>query len=237
MTNFLGFLSLPIFIGLVLLFGSFLKNSGRYLHQRKFKWILAGYFLILLASAVMLPLLPQEGFADQNIVGEDTLQQQRKASRQLFNFAQMGMPDSVEGVMVPEKWAFEYGGEILTITTRGNFYNPIIVERKDQNDGLVEVSYYTTRTIMNRIDVTDLIVPPQITLQQDRLIMEHPKQDAFKLAGFRREFIIAYLTDKPAAPLLMQPDSSPAPMGHQIIYLRIPRDLELTSREYLHFVE
>ena len=62
-------------------------------------WLIAGYILLLLASPVVIQMLPKENFADERIkkVSEKDLYVQTD----LYTIAQGASPEQIKGVFVP----------------------------------------------------------------------------------------------------------------------------------------
>ncbi|MCW3489050.1 hypothetical protein [Dethiobacter alkaliphilus] len=225
-------LLLPI---LLVLFVMLLKNAGKNLGQRKQKWILAGYGLILVTSLLILPFLPQGSLHGEQGVGDETIDRARDARDTFYSAVMEGRPEGVEGAYVIEKWSFPLADNNLTITApQGEWFNDLlVVEKTEDLTDRIELTYYVTRTIVNHIDVTDSLQPPGVSLENGRLLLNEFNL-AIQLSQFQREFIVAQLLgEEKENRWLNQGGSS---VGAEALYLRVPKDTQIEEHRVTNYV-
>lgn len=114
---------------------------------------------------------------------------------------------------------------------QSEFNYETFIERKADNDSKVEVLRYTSRIVMNDIDLTDEIKSPLITLDNSQLHVNYVKQE-FKYVKFPKDFTITQFIK----------DKSEVENGHSgggfgsIIIVRIPKDLNVIDDEKYQFI-
>ncbi|EEG75990.1 hypothetical protein [Dethiobacter alkaliphilus] len=220
-------LLLPI---LLVLFVLLLKNAGKNLGQRKQKWILAGYGLILVTSLLILLFLPQDSLHGEQGVGDETIDQAREARDTFYSAVMEGRPEDVAGAYVTEKWSFPLADNNLTIAApqREWFSGLLVVEKTEDLTDRIELTHYVTRTIVNHIDFTDSLQPPGVSLENSRLLLREYHLE-ISLAQFQREFVVAQLLGEEKENWWLNPGSSS--VGAEALYLRVPEDAVIVVEE------
>jgi hypothetical protein len=218
----------------------------------KLGWFLAAYFTVLISSPMVLQLLPAERLLYP--VDAATLQKVEAAARDLFPAAMAGRPESVDGVRKLGEWQFSFTGHSLSIAgtlldtslwtsvveKNGEFipYTGLIVlvERKDENDGIIEATHYFSGAILEMIDVSAQVRPAEITLTDNTLRITEPEYYKIEVLRFRQDFMAAQILGDGAS--AWQPVGIDVIGGEQLLYLRIPRGVHVEEPHYhLQFVE
>ena len=203
-------------------------------------WLVGGYVLLLLVVPGLIKLLPVENQSHVQIraLSEGEVDEEMLARGELYQQAIRGRPEQARGVLTLARWEFpQPQGNITTIVEKHLNRNgdqetgvPIIVERKDQADGLLEVVNYSTRTIINGYDFTDIISSQEVTWDDDVMMIAGPAPRRVDLAVFNREFAAAQILGKdPAALEHGGRDFHRMVSGEQLLYLRLPAHIELQS--------
>lgn len=210
----------------------FVVKSGCFSLQNKIQfWLIAGYILLLLASPVVIQMLPKENFADERIkkVSEKDLYVQAD----LYTIAQGASPEQIKGVFVLEQWEFPYNGSMLNVVVRPLYeYDAVIVvERKDSADGKIEAVNYASKPIVELLDLSEIMKPHKVALDGNVLKVTAPEFLQIELGVFRNEFVISQILGD------TELESAPWRHGSQLIYLRVPADVEVQSEASVHFVE
>lgn len=209
-----------IVIFLVFLLVLFTKNLGRIIPQRNLPGIMVGYFIILLSCLIVLPMLPKENFPVT--VSEKVLTEAKRGYIDLQNVAMEGRPEQIEGVIKLKQWDFEFSGNQLEIAGADNNSGVMIIaDKKNTNDGKIEVINYATKTILEGIDATNGIKAPQVLLEGNRLKITMPEQYKVEIAKFNKEFVITQLTRNDRERGMQYV------IGAQVLYLRIPQKVEI----------
>ncbi|MFE8702961.1 hypothetical protein ACFYKX_20340 [Cytobacillus sp. FJAT-54145] len=221
----LGIFALSI-IGIIAL----LRNKGitRWFFERKLLvWGLIGYGAVLLFSFVIFyayvnPTL-NEHSEEEYKTKKDILKAQ-KAANTLYSFAYEGNIDKLaEGLYLETEWSFSYNGDQLKVHTP-NTHNVsmIITERKETNDGKIEVVNYKSRTIIGDVDFTEKTKVPTVELHENILQVIPPEFVELNLGKFTNEFTTKQFTGENFYDVARV-------LGRDILYIRVPKDIQLSG--------
>lgn len=235
-------MSIPFGIILLLAFGAIIfgiskgigNRQGRYLYSNRVRWIVAGYVAILLICAVVVTVNPNKDQADWKMIDIEDLE---KKNQDLYNYAIAGKIDTVDSKFINEKWDLDYREQQLNIeVAAAEFLNTqIIVERKQTNDDKIEAIYYKTRTSVNGMDITNRTNPLRLELAGNTLSLMNPKKVTLEFSMFTNVFSVNQFTGEDS----LFDHHSYISEGASILYLQIPKDLELMDKGDLNlqFVE
>jgi hypothetical protein len=160
-----------------------------------------------------------------------------KEGNALLHSAAAGKFATIESNHIEKKWNLEYHEPKLNLATETDQYfgAQIYVERKNTNDDKIEAVAYRTRSSMNDMDISKLINPIRLKVAGNLLTVQNPKQAKLKFSMFNNVFAVTQFTGEASS---FQHNSSFYD-GQSILYLRIPKDLELIIKSDLNiqFVE
>jgi hypothetical protein len=108
---------IPILIILVLVVLLVVRRSSFSLRHNIQFWLIGGYILLLLASPVLIKLLPVENLAYEKmktVSGKD-IAAAMFSERDLYELAIEGRPEEVEGAFVLEQWEFPFNGNLINV--------------------------------------------------------------------------------------------------------------------------
>lgn len=225
---------LPFLIILLIIY-AFVRvmNSGRMkktLLGSRLRWMLGGYVAILLICTGVSPLLPDNREVNYKIISDG--QDLKKESVGLYDAAIEGNIEKIDKKFINKEWNFGYAEQELTIATEnGEFINTaVIVERKATNDGKIEATHYKTRSGVNNIEITDLEKPLRIELNGSALTIMNPEKVKLKFTQFQQAFTVNQFTGE-------KPFSTATHFygGTSILYLKIPKDLELVDKSGINY--
>ncbi|MEH7352287.1 hypothetical protein V7150_01720 [Neobacillus drentensis] len=199
-------------------------SKGKFSYSQRVCWIFSGYVAILLICVVLDTVHPVKIINGWKKVDTAELE---KESMDLYDSALAGKVANEGGEFLRKKWNFDYNGEQLNIATIQDDYlnTSVFVERKNHNDGKIEAAYYQTRSSVNGMDITELATPPGLELAEDGLFLRNPKKSKIKFSEFTNVFSVKQFTGEE----FFERDSHYAE-GQSILYLRIPKDLELIDK-------
>jgi hypothetical protein len=232
----------PFLIILVIVIVAFLtifmkrtfNRRGKYVYSHRVRWIFCGYLAILLICAGMDTVLPVKGRADMKMVHTEDLE---KESLALYNDAKAGRIDKVDPSLIAKKWSFDFHERELNLAVANDEFLDIqiFVERKKMNDDKIEAVFYQTRSSMNDMDITKLINPPLIKLGGNGIMLINPNKSKIDFSRFQNIFTVTQFTGGSS----FFEHHSDFFEGQRILYLRIPKDLELLNKTDLNlqFVE
>ncbi len=231
---------IPILIILVLVVLLVVRRSNSFSlrHNIQF-WLIAGYMLLLLASPALIKLLPVENLADAKLktVSEEDMAKAMEGEWDLYELAMEGRPEQVEGAFVLEQWEFPFDGSLINVAESSEYEGvSIIAERKDSADSKIEMLNYATKTIVEQFDFTDEMKPHKVALDGNTLKVAGPELKDINLAMFSREFVVSQILGDSAASE-QHSINMHGSYGSQLLYLRIPADVEVESEIPIHFVE
>jgi hypothetical protein len=222
-----------LLIALVCLAVYVARRADTYIGRVKLGWILAGYFAVLLCSPVVLWLLPPDRLSHP--VDAAALRKAEAVARDLFPAAMAGRPQSVDGVRKLGEWQFSLAGDSLRITGSRSYPSlNVLVERKDENDGIIEATHYFSGTILGMIDVSAQVRPVEVALTENTLMITEPEQYKIELIRFWQDSMAAQILGDSAARRQLRFNIIG---GNQLLYLRVPQGVQIEESKYhLQFV-
>jgi len=199
------------------------NRKGKYSYSRRVCWIFSGYVAVLLICVVLDTVHPGNIVDGWKKVDTKGLE---KESIDLYDAALEGEIANI-GSILRKEWSFDYHGQQLdVVVTQDEYLNAsVIVERKHNNDDKIEAAFYQTRQSVNGMDITELAKPPHLEIAEDGLLLSNPKKNKIKYSEFTNVFSVKQFTGED----FFRHDSNFSG-GQSILYLRIPKDLELIDK-------
>lgn len=204
------------------------------LHYKKSQRFLVAYLAILLLTLAWSYMIPEENLFNQAVATAEEIENARWAYQKLHKAAKEGRPDQVEGVQVNGEWSFEYKGKELEIEAP-DLGHSIMVERKKVDDGIIEAIGYVTPTIADQMNFTNRMGTPELRLKFNKLRIKPAGPYEAKVLKFHRAFpITQFLGD--VKEQQRGGDGFISTEGQQMIYLRIPKSLQIDAKVYIQMV-
>lgn len=225
----IDFLSIVIFLIIVILVVFRVKLNF-------FKWrinlVLVGIYLAVLIMAVpIMYLLPMQDITtpvkDTNQVVEETDQEKMIPLGDIFknyNGQSLGSPG---GVYQNSSKTFKFAGNTLALNIPSNDNYNILVDRKNVDDGEIEVSSFIAPHNINGVDFTKEIEPPDISVQGNTLSIIKKKQQ-LNFAQFEANFVLDQFTHLN----VHDNRSNVSSFGENVVLLRVPKSLEIEKGNY-----
>lgn len=203
--------------------------SVKIVHVKSLKWVWGIYISFLLLAVAILYLLPRTGFLPSATARSDIFSK-------VFEAAQKGRLDHTKGLIAKRQWSFTSSGDLLTLTNDSD--TMIMVQRKSGNDGKIDAAYYPgqciayfgAQGIQNRIDFSNMIEPPSLVLEDNKLTVTNPHPYYIDLAIFKPDFTVSQFSSGNTA----SGSGSDLPGG--VILLRIPKNLKLDAQGNLQYI-
>ncbi|WP_066069100.1 hypothetical protein [Neobacillus soli] len=211
----------------------FMKKSvnkkGKYVYSNRVRWIVGGYLAVLLICAGIDMVHPFKGMADLKKVNTEKL---NKESTDLYDAAVAGRIDTVDSKYIDKKWDLSFEDQKLNIAVENDeyFYTQIFVDRKNSNDDKIEAIFYKTRASANGMDITKLTHPIRLELAGNTLFLKNPKKVKLEFTTFNNVFTVNQFTGEDS----LFSHHSEFSGGQSILYLRIPKDLQLIDKSNLN---
>ncbi len=226
-----GLLVLVGFAG-ILIWG--IKGMQRNVLKNKqyVKLLLIGYGLVLIAAVFIFEALPiGEKELNFNQSSDERLNQEMD---RLFDALFDGRTNEVDSRYVQNEWQWKYSGKELDIEDQDWFDGSVIVERKTENDGMIEGTYYS-KSVVGGIDITNEYRPLNVTLEKDTMHVKGKWEEKdLKFTIYEKEFVITQFSGERKG----MTDYGGF-MEIDYLYLKIPKDLKLKSTNedlYIHYV-
>lgn len=182
-------------------------------------WVLLIYVLLLLCSVGFSFLIIEEKSGGE----EWSFEEAEESGIMLYERAGVGKEEEIPVEFMREKWNFSYSNEELTVETQENMINGIniFLERKEENDGDIDVLFFQTPSSVEGIKVTPSSLP-DIQQVNSTLRITNMNNTRLKYSTFKEEFPFRKATE-----ISGFIDSSSISLGRTLLYLRVPKDLEL----------
>jgi hypothetical protein len=140
-----------------------------------------------------------------------------------YNFAK-GNIDKQQGVYKNKSVTFKIDKKTLGFKISDNSgYNQIFIERKDVDNGQIEVNTYVAKHFINGIDITKLLLPPNISFQNGILTVGSNEQQILDFKKFTPDFTLEQF--KPTSAENNQ--SMSMNFAGRVVYIRAPKSLEI----------
>ncbi len=226
-----GLLVLVGFAG-ILIWG--IKGMQQNVLKNKYyvKLPLIGYGLVLVAAVFIFEALPiSDKEPDFNRSSDEELNQEMD---RLFDALFDGRTNEVDSRYVQSEWQWKYSEKELNIEDQDWFDGSVIVERKTENDGMIEGTYYS-KSVVGGIDITNEHQPLNVTLEKDTMHVKGKWEEKdLKFTIYEKEFVITQFSGERKG----MTDYGGF-MEIDYLYLKIPKDLKLkpTNEDlYIHYV-
>ncbi|MFL6554689.1 MAG: hypothetical protein ACJ8MO_01075, partial [Bacillus sp. (in: firmicutes)] len=210
------------------------SNKGNSFSANWVRRIFAGYISLLLICAIVVTFINEKDMADFKTAPIHDLEKEGTA---LVDAVAAGKIDNIGGNFIEKKWDLVYHDPQLNLTAKTDEFlaTQIFVERKNTNDHKIEAVAYRSRSSVNDMDISKLINPIRLKLAGDRLTLQNPKKAKLEFSMFNQVFSVNQFTGGAS---VFEHNSSFYD-GQSILYMRIPKDLELinTSNLNIQFVE
>lgn len=194
--------------------------------------IVAGIYLgILILILPILYMLPNEGL---NKLGENWSQgetmSQNAISVLLNQIPLKGDLDKQPGLYRNSHHTFKVDTKKLAFNGSANGNNQIFVERKDVDDGEIEVSTYAATHTVGNVDFTKLILPPVTSYKDGMLSIKSANQQQLNFNQFNSDFTVAQFKNRTKG--VGNGLSSSFGFGWKMLYIRVPKSLEIDKGNY-----
>jgi ABC-type transport system involved in multi-copper enzyme maturation permease subunit len=213
---------LPIF--LVLLFGLFffitVKIGKKYLTIKITHWLLLIYVGVLVLSSIAVPLFAQENDQIESMNQRDSENGVFDPYSELLSKLSEGEVDEIAPSYLQDEMSFDYPNDTIRIVPNTNNGPQIFVERKEKGSSKIEVEIYSTGLVVDGLDYSSMLKPPQIDLTENILTV-NPIYQEFNFAIASNGYPIRQFTRES----MFKHQSVRS--GDSFVYLRIPSDIEI----------
>ncbi|MCO1601177.1 hypothetical protein [Desulfosporosinus nitroreducens] len=173
----------------------------------------------------ILYMLPNKDFVkivenkDQAIASSSNLM------NNLYNqhFPTEGDLDKLEGIYKNSDQTFKLDSSKLSFDLQPGTENyHVLIERKELDDGEIDVSTYVTAQYVGEVNFTKRLLPPAISVDNGMLSLRAPDRQTFEFKQFNIDFTMAQFNNQNSSIHEMSPH-----FANQIIFIRVPQSLEI----------
>lgn len=212
-------------IAIVFIFKSIRPKIFRLLSW-KLSSILAGLYLgVLIILVPILYMLPDKDFIKIVENKDQAIATSQNLMNNLYNhhFPAEGDLAKLEGIYRNSSHTFKVDSSKLSFnlqTSTGSYH--VFIERKDVDNGEIDVSTYVTAQYMGEVNFTKQLLPPKISLNNGMLSLRAPNYQTLEFKHFNLDFTMDQFKNRS-----LNPNSMSTNYGAQIVYIRVPQSLEI----------
>lgn len=188
------------------------------------RWIIGVYCGLLVLGGIYYGWAAQDAGLER--VDSETVKITEQAIEQFYSRAEHGQLDQLEGALMQESWEFDVEGGPLEVIVRGNDGNLLITAMPNMQQEKLTATYFTTRMMLDSVDFTSEIKPPQVSLKDNQLIIQMPAKQHIRLAALTREFPINQFSSSDSF------DRSAMSPPHKVLQLNLPMEVKLADSSY-----
>jgi len=199
--------------------------------------IIAGvYLFVLVLSAAMTAALPNTGFwLSEGNDGTGNLQS-GNVSTNFFTIRNLKDFEHQPGLHLRSQQIFKMAQGTLKLGYESNSVNfQVYIERKNVDDGKIDVLTYSTPYYAGYIDYTNLLLPPRVSFQEGILLIESTHQ-TLNLKLFKPNFTQTQFERKNAVSL--QDPLRSMNFGRDEVLIRVPKSLKIDQgQNYVQYLD
>lgn len=224
----LTLLPVAIVIFLIVVIAAILMKGKKFVTIKFTYWLLLIYFGILFISITAAGLVIGDTPRVKEVVSEHDI---KEKSIELEKQLSTGKYSDINANHILKHSSFEYRQESLKLMMNGNFVPRVFIEKKDQDDDMIDAYAYTSGLYINGVDFTEQIIAPKFDLMNDQLeIHSTVDQKEINLSMMKNEFTITQFSGSSSV-------FDPIEYNEPIIYLRLPKSLVLENEKDLYFLQ
>lgn len=201
------------------------------MYTKRTYWMLGSYLIVLLIATGVYLILPKQDHVYSEQINQDEIPN-------LADFVYEGKSLGDVYMYVQNQWELPYDQTELQIVGQHNDYDEfnvlISVERKAEDDGIVEITHYKTPIIVEGLDITEYMDPIEVELSSTTLKLTGLERVDVKLSTYRNDFPVRQFTEEN-----WWRDWESA-FGRQVLSLRIPHSLQINDVDEsfdIHYVQ
>lgn len=198
-----------------------------FISNRIGKIIFIAYVTIFILSVPTMYLLPTTNLVQKNEITNISQYEISEINSNFYKYANEGKLDSVKGIIknLSKTFISENTNLSFDLVNGNSMYN-IWVERKNTDDGEIEVSSYVSPHYANEIDFSQQISPPKLSMTSGVLKIEYLYSQDIKFDNFALDFPLMQFTSKESE----QPGFQSSHFGIKAIYVKVPKSMKIENK-------
>ncbi|WP_042357230.1 hypothetical protein [Bacillus rubiinfantis] len=200
-------------------------SKGRLAYSQRVRLLFSIYTLVLLVCMIISNLVP---FNNMTELEESNSKKLERDSTALYEAAVNGTIAEKGKDFLRKNWEFPFDGKSFKLAlAEDSYFNfTIVIERKLSNDGQIDASFYMAGSEVNGLNLTTLIQPPLLEVQEQKLLLSNSPENDLKFSQFVNVFPIRQFSGE-----RLFGGDQPTSEGTSILYLTIPKDLDVENPE------
>lgn len=191
-------------------------------------WALLSYLVILFIATIILPFMSD----DIQVMGKVDEREEDQVMNEIYENLQTGKLEQIDDLYLAYEKTFKHDeSQPLRITSSNGQGTHVYIEKKQVNDGEIDVFVYRPTLFVNEIDFSESLDSYEVTKKENSLHISVLTKD-LHLSILSAPFPTRQLTRDS-----ITSHSSSSTEG--IVYLRVPSELKMTNSDqvFLNYVE
>jgi len=183
------------------------------------------YLGVLIMLVPILYMLPAKDFIKTAEDKDQAIASSLNLMNNLYNqhFPTEGDLDKLKGIYKNSDKTFKLDSSKLSFNLQPGTENyHVLIERKDLDDGEIDVSTYVTAQYVGEVNFTKRILPPTISVENGMLSLRAPDRQTFEFKQLNVDFTMAQFNNQNSSIHEMS-----SHFANHIIFIRVPQSLEI----------
>ncbi|GAF65430.1 hypothetical protein BTS2_2328 [Bacillus sp. TS-2] len=187
---------------------------------------LAVYVGLLLLSPAVFSFTKEERVMAWEKFDQTSYHQEGEKLQTYRDLVLEGQFDQINSEDIDYQWSYSFEGDTLSIVRTGDYYyyEELFIEKKRENDGVVEVSLIKGPSLVFDYEISEFSPTSQFELESNRLIWATPQEEWY-VQLFEPEFPIQQFQNHS----LREPYSGV--IYHDILHIAVPENVEIEINE------
>ena len=161
------------------------------MRNKHVKLLVIAYSVLLIAAAVFHSLIPIEGFAAG--ISEDEMKNAAQIWDVMLNQIEHMTEEELEKIYTVNRWSFDFTDNRISVLNPDKD-EPIIFVNKEVDDKKVEVIRYSSPWVIEGVDFSNVIIPPDVELSEGILKIRYHKQK-HSYTRFTKDFTMTQFSE------------------------------------------
>ncbi|WP_394232073.1 hypothetical protein [Niallia oryzisoli] len=191
--------------------------------------LLLTYFIVLCISAATAAFVMGDSTGVKKIVSEENISKNVKDLEKQLN---SGRYAEIPRESLIKHSSFDYHQPSIQVRINEYFNPRIFIDKKELDDGVIDVYAYTSGLYISGADFTNQIKAPTFSIMNDQLEINPPdNQQEINVSMIKNEFTITQFIG--GGTTLFEPIEH----NETMILIRIPKNLTIQDEENMYFLQ
>ncbi|TDL31468.1 hypothetical protein E2R51_13975 [Jeotgalibacillus sp. S-D1] len=196
-----------------------------------------GYMAVLLIATVAFYIFPFAEVPD-NEIGEQSHEPLSKQGAELYNLSTQGDFDKIDPAFLKSTQEISYNKNEITIvetlTEQSAFQ--IVVEKKESDDGMIELRYYESPYRLMNVNISDQISKIKTEIIEDNLLINSDGRPELSYSTISKPMILSQFQGDREDKMFNEINYTE---GTRVLHVKVPGNVEVTNEknEFIHFLD